>query len=53
MKRHVFFIFLVCAVIGVKAQRPNVVLIVTDDQGSGEVAAHGNNKIRTPEMDKL
>ena len=33
--------------------RPNVVLILTDDQGYGEVAAHGNKIIQTPEMDKL
>ncbi|MGB2129704.1 MAG: arylsulfatase [Flavicella sp.] len=35
------------------AQKPNVVLIVTDDQGYGEIAAHGNPYIKTPEMDKL
>ncbi len=33
--------------------RPNVVLIMTDDQGYGEVAAHGNPIITTPHMDKL
>ena len=33
--------------------RPNVVLILTDDQGYGEVAAHGNPIIKTPNMDKL
>ncbi|WDE96486.1 arylsulfatase [Lentisphaera profundi] len=35
------------------AERPNIVLILTDDQGYGEVAAHGNEIIQTPEMDKL
>ncbi len=34
-------------------QRPNVILILTDDQGYGEVAAHGNPDIETPNMDKL
>ncbi|MCR9243927.1 MAG: arylsulfatase [bacterium] len=32
---------------------PNVVLIMTDDQGYGDIAAHGNTKIRTPNLDRL
>jgi arylsulfatase A len=35
------------------AQRPNVVLIMTDDQGWGDIRSHGNDKIDTPVMDKL
>ncbi|MFU8848622.1 MAG: arylsulfatase [Opitutales bacterium] len=35
------------------APRPNVVIIMTDDQGYGEVAAHGNPIIKTPHLDKL
>ena len=34
-------------------RRPNVILILTDDQGYGEVAAHGNAIIKTPNMDEL
>ncbi len=33
--------------------RPNIVLIVTDDQGWWDIASHGNPYIRTPNMDKL
>lgn len=33
--------------------RPNVVLILTDDQGWGDLAGHGNEKISTPALDKL
>ena len=36
-----------------KATRPNVILILTDDQGYGDLHAHGNPIIRTPEMDRL
>jgi len=32
---------------------PNVVLVITDDQGYGDVAAHGNTMIETPNIDKL
>src|SRR5579883_1677357 len=32
---------------------PNVVLLLTDDQGYGDLACHGNPVIRTPNMDSL
>lgn len=35
------------------AQRPNVILIMTDDQGYGEIGAHGHPHLRTPNMDRL
>lgn len=33
--------------------RPNIILIMTDDQGYGDIAAHGNTVIQTPHMDAL
>ena len=33
--------------------RPNVVLIMADDMGWGDVGAHGNTAIRTPNLDGL
>ncbi|MBN1481155.1 N-acetylgalactosamine-4-sulfatase [candidate division KSB1 bacterium] len=33
--------------------KPNVILIVTDDQGYGDLGCHGNPIVRTPNMDML
>lgn len=35
------------------AARPNVVLIVTDDQGYGDLSCHGNPVLETPQLDAL
>ena len=32
---------------------PNVVLIVTDDQGYGDMSCHGNPYLKTPHIDRL
>ena len=32
---------------------PNVVLIITDDQGYGDISAHGNPILKTPALDEL
>lgn len=34
-------------------RRPNVVLIMTDDQGYGDLYCHGNELIDTPNLDRL
>ncbi|MCG6191240.1 arylsulfatase [Maribellus maritimus] len=34
-------------------RRPNVILIMTDDQGYGDLSCHGNTIIKTPNIDRL
>ena len=50
------FTFLVYAFVPPKLaaqDKPNIVLIVTDDQGWWDVGAYGNKSIETPAMDRL
>ena len=35
------------------AARPNVVLVITDDQGYGDLSCHGNPVLETPHLDAL
>ncbi|MCP4093272.1 MAG: sulfatase [Planctomycetes bacterium] len=36
-----------------QAERPNVVIIFTDDQGYGDLSCYGHASIRTPNIDRL
>jgi arylsulfatase A-like enzyme len=38
---------------GLSPEHPNVIVIVTDDQGYGDLGVHGNPKVRTPNLDRL
>lgn len=36
-----------------KTERPNVIIVLSDDQGYGDFSCHGNPVLRTPNLDKL
>ena len=36
-----------------QAQQPNIVVILTDDQGWGDLSLHGNKNLSTPHLDAL
>ena len=35
------------------ANKPNVIIVLTDDQGYGDIGAHGHPFLKTPNLDKL
>jgi arylsulfatase A len=44
---------LLCNLGGAETRPPNIVFILADDLGYGEIGAYGQEKIRTPSLDKL
>jgi arylsulfatase A-like enzyme len=42
-----------CQTVAAAAAQPNVVIVLVDDMGYGDLAAHGNPVIRTPNLDRL
>jgi arylsulfatase A-like enzyme len=35
------------------ADKPNIVIVITDDQGYGDLSCHGNSILKTPHIDRL
>lgn len=57
------FVWFICALVfaglarvsggGIAGGRPNIVFLLTDDQGYGDVSANGNPILKTPNIDRL
>jgi len=46
-------VIFLCAFLTGFAAQPNVVVIITDDQGYGDFSCHGNPVLKTPHLDRL
>ncbi|MGB7343877.1 MAG: sulfatase-like hydrolase/transferase [Pirellulaceae bacterium] len=57
MNRYfIFALTFCCALVSgfvVEAKHPNVILVMTDDQGYGDLSCHGNPTLKTPHLDRL
>jgi arylsulfatase A-like enzyme len=53
MKRYAVLTSLLGFVFFINAQKPNIIYIMADDLGYGELGCYGQQKIKTPHIDKL
>ncbi|MDC0316198.1 sulfatase-like hydrolase/transferase, partial [Verrucomicrobia bacterium] len=54
MKKLILFTLIFAFLLSVNgANQPNVVLVMTDDQGYGDLSCHGNPVLKTPHLDEL
>ena len=51
--QRLLFLLLILAHAWVQAKQPNVIVILTDDQGWGDLSLNGNTDLETPHIDSL
>ncbi|MEX0775281.1 MAG: arylsulfatase [Phycisphaeraceae bacterium] len=53
LARHMPFAAYAAAAASSATRRPNIIFILTDDQGYGDLSCHGNPILKTPKIDTL
>lgn len=53
MSRHFLLLFTFFSAIVHAAENPNILLIVADDMGYGDLSCYGSKQIKTPHLDQL
>ncbi|MCD2425079.1 sulfatase [Niabella pedocola] len=53
LKEKMLLALLILLTVATNAQRPNIVLIISDDHAFQAISAYGNKQIRTPGIDRL
>ena len=53
LRRAVFILILAFSGCRVQAAPPNIIFVLTDDQGYGDLSCNGNPVLKTPNLDKL
>ncbi|MCC6288977.1 MAG: sulfatase [Chitinophagaceae bacterium] len=53
MKRSILYLFCWLTTIATSAQRPNIVLIISDDHAYQTIGAYGNKLVETPNIDRI
>lgn len=53
MKPYFLFLFFVSLVPGFGSERPNIILLLADDLGYGDLSSFGSPAVRTPNLDRL
>jgi arylsulfatase A len=53
MRKFIFLVLLLVSPLPALAQKPNVIFILADDLGYGDLGSYGQKLIQTPNLDRL
>ncbi len=51
--KHFALLSLLVVPVALGAEKPNIIFVLTDDQGYGDLSCHGNPILKTPSIDRL